>query len=118
MTALKLLVIDDDADFAEGLSIALELEGCTVDMVSNGQNGIAAAKDATYDAILSDVGLPGLNGVETLRQIRQVSPATRCFLLTGYSADDLLQQGIDAGAVEILTKPINVEELLRHIAAG
>ena len=118
MTTPKLLAIDDDSDFTEALAIALGLEGYEVDVVSSGEDGIAAAKNTTYDAILIDVGLPGLNGVETLRQIKQVGPGTRCFLLTGYSAFDLLEQGISAGAAEILTKPIDVEELLQHLAAS
>jgi DNA-binding response OmpR family regulator len=118
MTAPRLLLVDDDSDFAGALTIALELEGYKVDMVSNGQDGIAAAQGTPYDAVLIDIGLPGLNGVETLRQIRQVSPRTRCFLITGHSEDDLLEQGINAGAVEIFTKPIDLEEILRHLTAG
>lgn len=117
MTVPKLLIIDDDVDFAEGLMIALELEGYMVDMVSNGRDGVASAKAATYDAILIDVGLPGINGVETLARIKQIGPETRCFLLTGYSADHLLEQGISAGAADVLTKPIDVAELLQILAA-
>lgn len=113
MTASRLLLIDDDLDFAEGLMMALELNDYDVDIVSNGQDGIAAAQETPYEAILIDVGLPGLNGVETLSRIKQIGRGTRCFLVTGYSADHLLDQGISAGAVEILTKPIDVEDLLR-----
>lgn len=115
MTAGRLLLIDDDLDFAEGLMMALELNDYTVDIASNGQDGIAAAQETPYDAILIDVGLPGLNGVETLSRIKQVSRGTRCFLVTGYSADQVLEQGFDAGAAEILTKPIDVEDLVQRL---
>ena len=117
MTACKLLAIDDDVDFAEGLALALELEGYEVDIASTGRAGVEAAKKLKYAAILIDIGLPDINGVDALGEIRRHDPGARCFLLTGFSADHILEQGIDAGAVEILTKPIEIEELLRKIAA-
>lgn len=116
MTAPKLLIIDDDRDFAEGLAEALELHGHQVDIAFTGENGVEAVKKNDYDTILVDIGLPGLNGVESLLKIRQVNPKVRCFLLTGHSADHIAKQGIEAGAIEILTKPIDPEEILRRLS--
>ena len=65
-----------------------------------------------------DIGLPDLNGVESLRAIKRAKPDVRCFLMTGYSIDHVIQQGIDAGALEVLTKPIQVEKLMRRLAGG
>jgi DNA-binding response OmpR family regulator len=113
MTAARLLVVDDDRDFAEGLAEVLEMDGFLVDAVVTGEAGIEAARMNHYDAVLIDIGLPGLNGVETLLGIKQIRSGARCFLLTGYSADHIAQQGIEAGAIEILTKPIDTQELLR-----
>ena len=118
MTAARLLVIDDDSDFAGGLALALGLDGHAVDVAADGKRGIQAARDTAYDFIFIDVGLPDMNGVEILRHINRINPRTHCFLLTGYSAEQLLEQGINAGAVEILTKPIDVDDVLRLIAAG
>ncbi len=117
-TTPRLLIIDDDDDFAGSLALALDLEGYPVDVASNGHDGIAAVKDTAYAAVLIDIGLPGLNGVEALSQIRQLNPQACCFLLTGYSADHLVEQGIDAGAVEILRKPIDVDRFLGTLAAA
>lgn len=116
MTAPKLLIIDDDRDFAEGLAEALELHGHQVDIAFTGEDGVEAVKKNDYDTILMDIGLPGLNGVESLLKIRQVNPKVRCFLLTGHSADQIAKQGIEAGAIEILTKPIDPEEMLRRLS--
>ncbi len=116
MTAPKLLIIDDDRDFAEGLAEALELHGHQVDIAFTGEDGVEAVKKNDYDTILMDIGLPGLNGVESLLKIRQVNPKVRCFLLTGHSADHIAKQGIEAGAIEILTKPIDPEEILRRLS--
>lgn len=112
-----ILIIDDDDDFAGGLSNALTLEGYAVEVASNGRDGIAASARCGHVACFIDVGLPDIDGVDTLSRVRQIDPRARCFLLTGYSADHLLEQGVDAGAVEVLTKPVDVDELLRKLTA-
>ncbi len=117
MTACKLLIVDDDRDFAEGLAEYLVLCGHDVDVAFTGGDGIEAAGNKAYDAVLLDIGLPGPNGVEILLKIRQTTPKVRCFLATGYSADHIVAQGIEAGAIEIMTKPIDAEALSRRLAA-
>ncbi len=117
MTASRLLIVDDDRDFAEGLAEYLELCGHRVDIALTGESAIEAAGKDAYDTILMDVGLPGLNGVESLREIKRSLPKVRCFLLTGYRADHDSLQGVEAGTAEILTKPVNPEELSRRLAA-
>ena len=114
MTTSKLLIIDDDRDFAEGLAEFLELCGHDVDVAFTGEGGIEMAGKDAYDAILIDIGLPGVHGVECLREIRQSDPKARCFMLTGYSADHIAKLGLEAGAAEILTKPIDPEALSRR----
>ncbi len=114
---LKLLVVDDDKDFGDSLAEALEMFGHRVDIAITGEAGVAAAKGNDYDVILMDIALPGLNGVESLIAIRESHPETRCFLLTGYSADDLEARAIEAGVIEVLTKPLDPDELARRLAA-
>lgn len=116
MSELKLLVVDDDKDFAEGLAELMELLGHWVDVVFTGEAGIEAANGCDYDAILMDIGLPGLNGPECLQRIRQSRPDVPCFLMTGYSADEIAKQGIEAGALEILTKPVDSKSLEKRLA--
>ena len=117
MKDFRLLVVDDDPDFAESLALALGLDGLRVDTVSKGESGVEAARHTAYDAILIDIGLPGINGVETLVRIKEFDPNVRCYLVTGHSADHLFKQGIDAGAIEVLTKPLDPEVLSRKITA-
>ncbi len=117
MTASKFLIVDDDVDFADGIAEILELDGHQVDIAFTGESGIEAAGKNAYDAILMDVGLPGLNGVEALLKIKQTNPKVQCFLLTGYSADHIAKQGVEAGALEILTKPIDPKELLHRLCS-
>ena len=113
----RLLIVDDDEDFGDSLAEALEMHGHKVDIATTGEDGIAAAGRTHYDAILMDVALPGLNGVDSLLAIQQTNPETRCFLMTGYSADHLSARGAEAGAIEVLTKPLDPDELLRRLVA-
>ncbi len=111
----RLLIVDDDRDFGDSLAEALEIHGHEVDTATSGEDGIAAAGNTHYDAILMDVSLPGLNGVESLLAIQETDPKTRCFLMTGYSADHLATQAIEAGAIEVLTKPLDLDELSQRL---
>ncbi len=111
----RLLIVDDDVDFGDSLAEALEMHGHKVDTTTSGEAGIAAAGRTHYDAILMDVALPGLNGVESLLAIQKTDPNTRCFLMTGYSADHLATQAIEAGAIEVLTKPLDLDELSQRL---
>ncbi len=113
----RLLIVDDDEDFGDSLAEALEMHGHEVDTTTSGEDGIAAAGRTNYDAILMDVALPGLNGVDSLLAILETNPETRCFLMTGYSADHLAARAIEAGAIEVLTKPLDPDELARRLAA-
>ncbi len=113
----RLLIVDDDEDFGDSLAEALELHGHKVDITTSGEDGIAAAGRTHYDAVLMDVALPGLNGVDSLLAILETDPETRCFLMTGYSADQIAARAIKAGAIEVLTKPLDPDELARRLAA-
>ena len=113
----RLLIVDDDEDFGDSLAEALEMHGHEVDIATSGEDGIAAAGRTHYDAILMDVTLPGLNGIDSLLAIQETDPETRCFLMTGYSADHLAARAAEAGAVEVLIKPLDPGELARRLAA-
>jgi DNA-binding response OmpR family regulator len=113
----RFLVIDDDRDFGDSLAEVLEMHGHQVDTAYTGEDGIEAAKENDYDAILIDIALPGLNGVESLLKIRESDPHARCLLMTGYNADHFAAQAAEAGAVEVLIKPLDPEDILRRLDA-
>ena len=117
MASMKILIVDDDEDFADGLMEVFELDGHQPRMTHNARDAIAAAGEGKFDAALIDIGLPDMNGAECLRAIMAVQPGLPCFLLTGYSAEDVARQGIEAGAIEILTKPVDPDELGQRLAA-
>lgn len=117
MASLKILIVDDDVDFADGLVELFELEGHAPAMVHTGGEGVAAAQAGGYDVALIDIGLPDMNGAECLRAIKAALPGLVCFLLTGYSAEDVARHGVGADLADILTKPVDPEELNQRLAA-
>ncbi len=116
MTALRILIIDDDRDFADGLLEVFELYGHAPSAAHGAGAGIRLAGQGDWDAVLIDIGLPDTNGVDCLAAIRAERPDLRCFLLTGYSADHIVGQGMQVGDAEILTKPVDPDMLVRRLA--
>ncbi len=116
MSPSKLLIVDDDRDFADGLAEVMEILGHLVDVAFTGRAGVAAAAGNDYDAVVMDMGLPDLSGVEGLLEILDVKPETRCFLMSGFSAAYIEQRAGGVGALEILTKPFDPEALSQRIS--
>jgi two-component system, chemotaxis family, CheB/CheR fusion protein len=109
-----ILVIDDDADTREAMKMLLNHAGYGVELAEDGPRGIEAARAAEYDAIIIDIGLPGLEGHEVSRHLRARS-GRRPFLiaLTGYSQPEDRRRAEEAGFNAYLVKPVPVDELMR-----
>ncbi len=118
MMPSKLLIVDDDRDFADGLAEVMEILGHLVDVAFTGRAGVEAAAGNDYDAVVMDVGLPDLSGVDGLLEILEVKPEIRCFLMSGYSASYIEERAGGVGALEILTKPFDPEALSQRISAA
>jgi DNA-binding response OmpR family regulator len=118
MSPSKLLIVDDDRDFADGLAEVMEILGYLVDVAFTGRAGVEAAAGKDYDAVVMDVGLPDLSGVDGLLEILEVKPEIRCFLMSGFSAALIEERAGGAGAPEILTKPFDPEALSQRILAA
>lgn len=116
MSGLRILIVDDDEDFADGLMEVFELEGHLPAMALTGQEGVDAVDSAEFDVALVDIGLPDMSGADCLDAIRKRRPELACFLLTGYSAEEIARRGIETGIAEILTKPVDPNALCRRLA--
>lgn len=108
----RILIIDDDADHAESIADILELRGYEVDLAYSGEQGVDRFRQSDFDMILLDVKLPGMNGLETLFEFQKIRPEARIIMMTGYSVEQLLAQAVENGALGVLRKPFQVEELL------
>ena len=117
MKSLSILVVDDDRDFARGLTLLLQLEGHQVEHAFDGEEAVRTVGEQNFDVVFMDVRLPGMNGVESSREIRKIKPRTKVVMMTAYRVEDLLAQAIDAGALDILNKPFDSENVLRLLEA-
>ena len=110
---LRVLVVEDNHDAAEALTMLLELYGHFPTVVADGLAAIGAVRNAAFDIALVDIGLPGIDGYEVARRIRQI-PNTKAMMLvalTGYGQDTDKKRALAAGFDEHLTKPVKIERL-------
>jgi len=112
---LRILVVDDDEDNANSLGELFELEGHSVTVAHSGEAAIEHYVNSSFDIAFMDVMMPGLNGVESFMEIRKLRPEAKVFMMTGYSVEQLLQQAMDHGAMGVLSKPIDIDKLLKSV---
>lgn len=110
-----ILIIEDEEKLARFVELELLHEGCRVSKSGNGREGLQMAEAGGYDLILLDILLPGLNGLEVLRRLQQEGDPTPVILLTARDAVMDKVAGLDAGAIDYITKPFAIEELLARI---
>jgi DNA-binding NtrC family response regulator len=107
MPTKDLLIVDDDLLVCESLKEMLILEGYTVDTALDGLAALAKLKETKYQLILSDIQMPGLNGIELLKELKGRSPDTVIIFITGHGHIDGAVEAIKLGAYDYITKPID-----------
>ncbi|MEK6221498.1 MAG: response regulator transcription factor [Chloroflexota bacterium] len=112
----RILIIEDDEAILNFLRRGLAYEGYQVDVAKDGQAGLISARDAPHDLVVLDWMLPGLDGLEVCRRLRQ-GGAIPILMLTARDTVNDRVQGLDAGADDYLVKPFNLDELLARIRA-
>ena len=113
----KVLVIEDEPTLARLLSYNLTQEGYETTVIDHGGEGLQAALQRSFDLIILDIMLPGLNGFEVLNRIRQNGVRTPVIILTARNAEEEVVQGLKHGADDYITKPFGVAELLARVSA-
>jgi len=114
---MRILIVEDDPMLAEILQQGLEEEGYAVDLSLDGEDGLWRATTVDYDAIVLDVMLPKVNGLDILRRIREERRPVPVLLLTARDAVEDRVKGLDAGADDYLVKPFEWAELLARVRA-
>ena len=111
----KVLLVDDEEQFLDALSQRLETRGIKVDSVTSGEDAVKKVEDQNFDAIIVDLAMPGIDGIETLKRIKDKRPDLEIIMLTGHAT---VKSGIEAmkfGAEDFLEKPVDLNELLEKI---
>jgi two-component system, OmpR family, response regulator len=114
---VRVLVVEDAARMATLLRRGLEEEGYAVDVVASGEDATHYARMAPYDAIVLDVMLPGMDGFDVCRQMREAGNRTPVLMLTARDSVKDRVSGLDAGADDYLTKPFSFQELFARVRA-
>ncbi|MBP6820936.1 MAG: response regulator transcription factor [Acidobacteria bacterium] len=114
---MRVLVIEDELKMADLIKRGLEEEGLEVETAYDGETGIAAAKSGNHDMIILDLGLPGLDGLEIARELREGGFDMPILVLTAQDSTEMKVKGLDTGADDYLTKPFAFAELLARIRA-
>jgi len=116
---LTILLVDDEPDIVEFLSYNLKKEGFTVYTATNGRDGIKTAREITPHLIVLDVMMPGMDGIETCQEIRQIPALSKTLImfLTARGEDYSQIAGLDAGADDYITKPIKPQLFISRIKA-
>jgi len=112
MVSAKVLLIDDETDFVEVVAERLRSRGVEVDTAFNGPDGIAAAAKHTYDAVLLDLAMPGMDGMETMRLLREQNPMLQIIILTGHGSVTAGVEAIKQGATDFVEKPADIDTLM------
>ncbi len=114
---MRILVVDDDPAVRSSLDRALRLEGYEVETAADGPAALQVLSIGSPDAVVLDLGLPGLDGLAVCRRLRSAGDDTPVLMLTARDAVDDRVQGLDAGADDYLVKPFALAELLARLRA-
>ena len=115
MSDCKVLLVDDEADFVEVLAERLEARDLTVFKANSGAAALAFVEEKSFDAIVLDMAMPGMNGIETLERLLEINPDLQVILLTGRATLEQAATAIRIGALDLLEKPAEIDTLVAKI---
>ncbi len=115
MAKLRVLVIDDEPDFLETIVKRLRKRQLEVEGLGGGKEAISVLQEQSFDVVILDVRMPGMDGIETLKEIKKKSPLTEVIMLTGHGSVESGIQGMQLGAFDYVIKPADFEELFEKI---
>lgn len=114
---MRLLLVEDDETLGDGLQVGLTQEGYCVEWVKDGHLANIALRDNSFDLLVLDLGLPKMNGMNVLRELRKRKDNVPVLILTAYDASEHRVNGLDAGADDYLVKPFDLDELFARLRA-
>jgi DNA-binding NtrC family response regulator len=120
MDSFKVLFVDDETDFLETLIKRMKKRKLNVSGVKSGEEALeflkhAEASEEPVDIVVMDVKMPGMDGIQTLREIKKICPRVEVIMLTGHACLEVAREGMDSGAFDYLMKPVDMDELLFKI---
>ena len=115
MKSCQILLIDDEDDIRETLTTLLNMNGYTVTALPDGPSAIEEVKKEKYQMVITDLMLPEMNGIDIIKNIKEVDPDIQCIVITGYATVSTAVEAMKAGAFDYLMKPFNSSEIMMLI---
>lgn len=114
----RVLLVDDEVNFLEALAERMRMRGLEVTCAKSGREALTAVERATFDAVVLDLAMPGLDGLETLRRLRQMQPELQVMILSGRATVQTAVEATRLGATDIFEKPTDVDTLVQRIRSA
>ncbi|MBN1573897.1 MAG: response regulator [Deltaproteobacteria bacterium] len=114
---LNVLIVDDDRRMVKTLTDILKVKGFDADSAYSGLEAVEKARNTRFDCILTDIKMPGMSGVELFKAIKNFQPEIPMVMMTAYSTDRLVEEGLEEGAIAALVKPLDLDNLLGFFSA-
>lgn len=111
----NVLIVDDEEVFAKTLAERLNMRDYKIAVAFNGKDAIDQIGKQNLDVVILDVSMPGMDGVEALREIKKIKPLTEVIMLTGNATIETAIEGMKLGALDYLMKPCDMEDLMEKI---
>lgn len=115
-TKLSILIVDDDEGIRESMTDILREKGFIVFKASNGFEALNLVETYLFNTILMDLRMPGLDGIETSKQIKMIQPGAIIIMITAYISPQIYDVAKEVGIQEILSKPVNFQQLEQILA--
>jgi DNA-binding NtrC family response regulator len=112
---VRVLLVDDEEQFVQTLAMRLDARGYAVATAFNGDQALKYVKAKDADVVILDVLMPGLTGIDTLREMKKLRPLTEIIMLTGHATVATAIEGMKLGAFDFLMKPTEIEDLVGKI---
>jgi DNA-binding NtrC family response regulator len=113
----SILVVDDEGDFLETLINRLKRRKITATGCASGEEAVRLVRETPFDVVVLDIKMPGgMDGIQTLREIKKIRREAEVILLTGHASLETSMEGMEHGAYDYLLKPIKLEDLLEKLA--
>lgn len=111
----SVLVVDDEADFVDTIIKRLRARGLDVQGVESGKAALDLLNTKSFDICILDIRMPGMDGIETLEEMKRISPLMEVIILTGHGSEELALKSFEKGASDHVMKPVTLDELLQRI---
>ncbi len=115
---VRVLVVDDEVDFLESLVMRLNLRGLEARGVSSGADALDHLADHEVDVVVLDLKMPGMDGIDALREIRRRFPKIAVIVMTGHGSQELSRAGLELGAFDYLIKPVKIDTVVERIRSA